>query len=143
MPTATVSTHIERPLEEVFAYAVDIKKLPEWVPVILETWPTSGNPPEVGSTYVVKAQVGSRTMEIPSEVVGYEPNRLYAYKSYGFLTYTATMTLEETDTGTQVTELLEFKPQRLLDRLLDLFKVRISRNSHARNQALLKSILER
>ncbi len=142
MPTAKVSIQIDRPLEEVFEYAIAIDKLHEWVPVILEAWATSGNPPETGATYTVKAQLGGRTMEIPSVVVGFEPNQLYAYRSYGFLTYTDTMTFQETNNGTLVTELLDFSSSGLFERLLDPIKLLISKNSHTRNQKLLKSILE-
>lgn len=143
MATAEVSVTIARPIEEVFAYAVALENYPEWVPVILAAWPSSGNPPaEVGASYMVKARVMGRTMEFPSEVVGYEPNRLYAYKTYGFLTYTDTMTLEENGAGTLVTERLDMRSDDRLARLLDPLKLMISKRSHRRNQKLLKAVLE-
>ena len=142
MPKTEISIHIERPLEDVFAYIVAMENLHEWVPVILESWPVSGNYPEVGSTYLVKARVMGNTMDIPSEVVAYEPNRLFAYKSYGFLTYVDTVTLQETETGTLVTEHIDLKSEGTFARLLDPLKLVISRRSHQENQKLLKSILE-
>ena len=75
MATTEISITVERPVEEVFAYVVAIENLSEWTPVILDSWPLEGNPPEVGSTYIVKAELMGKTMEIPSEVIGYEPNR--------------------------------------------------------------------
>jgi carbon monoxide dehydrogenase subunit G len=142
MATAEISITVERPLEEVFAYIVNIKNLNEWVSVVLDSWPVSGNLPEAGSIYIVKAQIMGKTMEILSEVVDYKPNRLYAYKSYGFLTYVDTMLLEETKNGTLVTEHLDMKSEGRFLRLLDPLKLIISKRSHLKNQQQLKRILE-
>lgn len=142
MANAKISIVVERPVEEVFTYVVDRDNLNEWVPVILDSWPVSGNYPEVGSTYMVKARFMGNTMEIPSEVVGYESNRLFAYKSYGFLTYVDTMTFQETSAGTLVTEHLDMKSEGRFSRLLDPLKLIISKRSHQKNQQLLKAILE-
>ncbi len=134
MASATLSVTVERPLEEVFDYIVDNENLKEWVPVILDSWAVSGNMPEAGSRYIVKAQLMGRTMEIPSEVLEYIPNQLYAYKSYGFLTYEDTMTFQETDSGTLVTEHLNMKSEGRFMRLLDPFKLLLSKRSHQKNQ---------
>jgi uncharacterized protein YndB with AHSA1/START domain len=142
MATTELAVTVERPIEEVFAYVVDIKNLNEWVPVILDSWFVAGSVSEVGSTYIVKASFMGNTMEIPSEVVGYEPNRLFAYKSYGFLTYVDTMTFHETKTGTLITEYIDMKAEGRFARLLDPLKLIISKRSHQTNQKLLKSILE-
>lgn len=142
MATTEISISVDRPIEEVFAYVVAIEKLHEWTPVIQEAWPVSGNPPEQGSTYIVKARVMGRSMEIPSEVVGYEPNRLFAYRSSGFLAYTDTITFEQTDAGTTMTERIDMRSSGGLARLLDPLKLAISRRSHRTNQKLLKSLLE-
>ncbi len=142
MATAKISITVERPIEEVFAYVVHMDNLPEWTPVILDSWPLSGNYPEVGSTYMVKAQFIGNTMEIPSEVVGYEPNRLYAYQSHGSLAYVDTISFQETETGTLVTEHINMKSKGRFSRLFDPLKLIISKRSHQKNQRLLKKILE-
>jgi len=142
MATADLSVTIERPIEEVFAYVVAIENLHEWTPVIQDSWPLSGNPPEVGSTYMVKAQVMGITMEIPSEVTGYKSNWLYAYKSYGTLAYEDTITFQETEAGTIVTEHLNMRSEGWFSRLLDPLKLIISKRSHRENQQLLKTVLE-
>ena len=142
MTNAEISITIKRPIEEVFAYVVAIENLHKWTPVILDSWPVSGNLPEVGSTYMVKAEFMGKTMEIPSEVVGYEPNQLYAYKSYGSLAYEDTITFRETEAGTLVTEHIDMKSEGRFSRLLDPLKLIISKRSHQKNQQLLKDILE-
>jgi uncharacterized membrane protein len=142
MANAEISIMVERPVAEVFTYVVDKDNLNEWVPVILDSWLVSGNYPEAGSTYMVKAQFMGRTMEIPSEVVAYEPNRLFAYKSYGFLTYVDRMSFQETEAGTLVTEQIDMKSDGPFSRLLDPLKLILSKRSHQKNQQLLKRILE-
>lgn len=142
MPDTEISIMVERPVAEVFSYVVDRENLNEWVPVILDSWPVSGNYPEAGSRYMVKAQFLGKTMEIPSEVVDYEANRLFAYKSYGFLTYVDRMTFQETESGTLVTEQIKMKSEGLFSRLLDPLKLILSKRSHRKNQQLLKGILE-
>ncbi len=142
MPAAEISITVQRPLEEVFAYVAAIENLAEWTPVILDAWPLAGRPPEVGSTYMVKAEIMGKTMEIPSEVTGYEPNRLFAYKSHGFLTYEDRITFQETAAGTLITESIDMKSDRPLLRVLDPLKLLISRRSHRQNQQMLKAILE-
>lgn len=142
MASTEISITVERPVEEVFAYVVAIENLHEWTPVILDSWPLSGNPPEVGSTYMVKAQIMGKTMEIPSEVTGYEPNRLYAYRSYGSLAYEDTITFQQAEAGTLVTEHIDMKSEGRFSRLLDPLKLIISKRSHQKNQQLLKTILE-
>ena len=142
MAKTEISIRVNKPIEEVFAYVVDMDNLKEWVPVILNSWAVSGNYPAVGSTYIVEARVMGNTIEIPSEVVGYEPKRLFAYKSYGFLTYVDTMTFQKTDSGTLMTEQLDMKSEGRFSRLLDPIKLIISKRSHQKNQKLLKSLLE-
>ena len=67
MATAEISILVERPIEEVFAYVVAIENLHEWTLVILDSWPLSGNPPEVGSTYMVKAEIMGRSAGIQTK----------------------------------------------------------------------------
>ena len=142
MAATKISIKVKRPIEEVFTYVVGLDNLSEWTPVILDSWPLSGNYPEVGSTYMVKAQFMGKTMEIPSEVVGYEPNRLYAYRSNGSLAYVDTISFQKTETGTLVTEHINMKSEGRFSRLLDPLKLIISKRSHKKNQRLLKEILE-
>lgn len=142
MATAEISIQIERPVEEVFAYAIDVGRLAEWNEVIQDSWPTSGDQSKVGATYVVKARIMGKVMEIPSEVVGYEPNRLYAYHSKGSLSYVDAKIFEKTETGTLVTERIEMNSEGTFSRLLDPIKLSISKRSHQKNLELLKAVLE-
>jgi len=142
MASAELTITIERPVEEVFAYVADIKHLPEWVDVIQDSWPTADDLTEVGSTYVVKAKVMGQTMEIPSEVVGYESNHVYAYQSKGMLSYVDTMIFEETENGTLLTERIIMESEGRFARLIDAIKLNISVRSHQKNLEMLRARLE-
>ena len=142
MPTAEISITIDQPVSDVFAYVVDLERMPEWVPVIQEARPISRDMTRIGATYMVNARVMGKEMEIPSEVVGYETDRLYAYRATGAMAYVDTMTFEETETGTRVTDRIVMESEGGFARLLDHLKLMISKRSHQKNLALLKANLE-
>lgn len=50
MPTAEIYSTVDRPVKEVFDYAIDVERLPEWNAVIQDSWRSSGDPSEIGST---------------------------------------------------------------------------------------------
>jgi uncharacterized protein YndB with AHSA1/START domain len=142
MPVAEISIQVSRPIEEVFAFAVDVGQLPEWNGVIEDSWATSADQSAVGATYMVRAKIMGRTMEIPSQVVAYEPGRLYAYQAWGSMPYVSTKFFEETEAGTQVTERIKMESEGRFSRLLDQIKLSVSKRSHQKNLELLKTILE-
>lgn len=142
MLSAELSITVARPISEVFAYVADIERLPEWVPVIQRAEPTSADMNQVGATYVVTARFMGRTMQIPSEIVGYEPNRLYAYRAYGSMAYQDTMVFDQTEQGTLIKEHIVMASTGRLARLVDSLKIMVSKSSHKKNLQLLKQILE-
>lgn len=142
MPSAEMEILIRRPLEEVFAFAVDVRRLKEWNQVIQDSWLTSGNNNETGTTYMVKAKVMGLTMEIPSEVVRFELNQTYAYYSDGFPSYLSVKTFEEVEEGTLVSERIEMDSKGLLSWLVGPVMLPISRRSHTANLKELKRVLE-
>jgi len=142
MATAVLNITINRPVEEVFAYVVDINSLHEWNGVIEDSWPIAGKPDDVGSTYMVKANIMGKIMEIPSEVVGYEPNRLYAYRAEGSMPYVDTKHFEATPQGTRITEHIVMQSEGRIAQLIDGIKLSISKRTHQQNLETLKSIME-
>lgn len=83
-----------------------------------------------------------KVMEIPSEVVAYELNRLYGYQAGGSMPYVSTKIFEETGAGTLVTERLEMEPDGRLSRLPGPVMLSVSKRSHRKNSEQLKTILE-
>lgn len=142
MPVTEINIPINQPVEEVFEYAVDVDRLKEWNVVIQDSWMTSGAQTEVGSTYIVKAKIMGQVMEIPSEILAYEHNRLFTYRAGGSMPYASTKFFEETEYGVRITERLEMEREGRLSRLLSPIMLRISKRSHQKNLELLKEKLE-
>lgn len=75
MVTVEASVDINRPIEEVFAYATDPTKAPEWSSMILESTLEGSGPIGVGSRFSVVAKVLGRRVDSTAEVTQYEPPR--------------------------------------------------------------------
>lgn len=142
MSSAEFKIVIKRPVNQVFAYAIDVAHLPEWNEVIEDSWMTAGQVSDVGARYIVKARAFGRTMEIPSEVIAVEPNRVFAYKAGGSMPYRSTRTFEETAQGTLVTERIELEFRDRFSRLASPLVLRAMKRSHQKNIELLKAVLE-
>ena len=142
MATKQVCIEIACPIKDVFEFVSEIENLNKWTPVIVNTWALQGTPPELGSRYMVKARIAGRTMEIPSEVIGFEKNKLFAYRSLGSMGYDNEITFETTDTGTRMTECIQMPSSGGLAAFLTPLKIAIAGRSHAKSQAVLKELLE-
>src|SRR5439155_443519 len=75
-----ISTHVNRPVAEVFKYMSDPTKLPEWNSVVEEATP-SETPVRVGTKIQVRARFLGRKIDSPSVVTEYEVNKRYTNKS--------------------------------------------------------------
>jgi uncharacterized membrane protein len=81
MATLEISTVINRPVEEVFAFVVDPENYPKWMSGISEVTITSAGPIGVGTTYRSVLTFLGRRIETEAEFTEYEPNHSYAQKS--------------------------------------------------------------
>lgn len=83
MTEVIVSTEIERPADEVFAYLADMANNPEWQQGQQRcTW-TSEPPLALGSTYDQEARFLGRTITSSFEVTEFEPGRRIRIVSTG------------------------------------------------------------
>jgi carbon monoxide dehydrogenase subunit G len=90
---------VERPIELVFAFITDMHKVKLWLP-IENIRPTSSGPMGVGSTFVQEAQFLRQRFEAISEVIRYEPPRVFVIKMIqGPFPLTNSMYCEPTETG--------------------------------------------
>ena len=142
MPSTMLRITIERPVDEVFAYTIDVDRLSDWNGVIEDSWMTSGDELKLGATYVVKAKMMGKIMEIPSEVVAYEPDRVFAYRVGGSMAYTDTKTFKATASGTLITERIESESDGFFSTLLSPILFAAMKRSHQKNLEQLKSNLE-
>lgn len=70
-------TDIRAPAGEVFRWVTDPALVPRWVQDLLESRPESATDPiRVGSRSVEVLEVGSKRLEVPSQVTAFVPDRL-------------------------------------------------------------------
>jgi uncharacterized protein YndB with AHSA1/START domain len=77
MPPIITSTEIGRPPDEVFAYAIDPSKFPEWQQGVVSGHmdaPTT----RVGSKCTTVRRIGGREREVTTEITEYDPPRRWA-----------------------------------------------------------------
>jgi uncharacterized protein YndB with AHSA1/START domain len=136
------SVTINRPVEEVFAYATDIKSWPQWHDAIVESEQTSEGPPGVGTTFKGKAHMEGRTMEFTGKVTEYNPyERECKVMDFGSAISENTFTFAPTDVGTRITLVYAVKVRGLAK----LMSSRINSGMHEElKQAVskLKTVLE-
>jgi uncharacterized protein YndB with AHSA1/START domain len=111
MATLEISTVINRPVEEVFAFLSNPENGPKWSSGSSDVTITSAGPIGVGTTYRSIRTVLGRRIESDGVVTAYEPNRSYATKSTsGPFPVEGRMTFERVDGGTRVSGTLVGEP---------------------------------
>ena len=74
---------VNRPLEEVFAYAADFSNSAEWDPGVDSAKAVEPGPVMVGSLYSLEGNFGPSTLPMQYEVVEYEPPHRVVLKGRG------------------------------------------------------------
>jgi carbon monoxide dehydrogenase subunit G len=104
MAKLEISTVINRPVEEVFAFLSDYENNPKWISGSIEVKKTSEGPIGVGATYRTVLMFLGRRIESETELTEYEPNRRHAMKSKsGPFPVENRVTFERVNGGTRVT----------------------------------------
>ncbi len=108
------SVTINRPVEDVFTYATDIKSWPQWHESIVEAEQTSEGPVGVGTTFKAKAHMEGRTMEFTGKMTEYDPYTLSdKVMDYGNFIIDDTLMFDPTDGGTRFTMVYDVKVRGL------------------------------
>jgi uncharacterized protein YndB with AHSA1/START domain len=103
MATLELSTIINRPVEEVFAFVSNPENIPKWSSLSRGVTLTSAGPIGVGTTYRSVVAFLGRRIEGETELTEYEPNRSFAEKSQsGPFPIENRTTFERVDGGTRV-----------------------------------------
>jgi uncharacterized membrane protein len=98
------SVVIDRPVEEVFAYMMDIKNWLQWHAGMLEAEQSSEGPAGVGTTYRGVSQSLGQRMEWTSELTVYEPNKKVMQRlQSGPMLFDQSFAFEQVEGGTKVT----------------------------------------
>jgi len=104
------SITINRPVEEVFAYATDIKNWPKWHETIVEAEQTSVGELGVGTTFKAKAHMEGQTMEFTGKMTEYDPyKRSGKIMDYGNFVIDDTLMFDPATGGTRFTMAYDVK----------------------------------
>lgn len=108
MVRAEESVIVNRPVEEVFAYATDIERFPEWSALVRRAEKLSDGPTGLGTSLRTDVQFLGRQFTSEQVVTEYVPNRLFAGKSIsGPIPMTITTAFEPSAGGTRVTQTID------------------------------------
>jgi uncharacterized protein YndB with AHSA1/START domain len=142
MAKLEISTVINRPLEEVFAFVSNPENYPKWLSSSTEVKITSRGPVGVGTTFRPVVTFLGRRMEGESEVTEYEPNRVYATKSKsGPFPVENRSTFERVEGGTRITFTAAAEPGGFF-KLAEPLLVRMLKRQFEGDFANLKNMME-
>jgi uncharacterized protein YndB with AHSA1/START domain len=146
MAAIVVSVEIARSPEEVFSYASDPARFPEWQEKVVSARPESDAPLAVGSRAAVTRRVGRREQPAIEELVALDPPRSFEYRATGDrpVIAIATGTIEPLDGGrrSRVTVALDFEARGIGRLLVPLVIRPQARRQLPRDQQRLKELLE-
>ncbi len=114
MVEGSASTHIERPVGEVFAAVADVTRMGDWSPECTAArWVAPATGPAVGARFEGDnvARLGPITLKrwtTTSEVTEYVPGEVFEFAAEGYTTWRDEF--EARDGGTQVTETYRHAP---------------------------------
>src|SRR6059036_2001773 len=105
-----ISCEIRRPVEEVFAYATDPAKTPEWKTSVLESSAEPVGPMRVGTQIHTVMRLFGRRIASTAEVTELVPNMKLVQKTNSPSPVEVTCLAEPTSGGTKVTATAVAKP---------------------------------
>jgi uncharacterized protein YndB with AHSA1/START domain len=112
MPPIVSNIEIVRPPDEVFAYATDPSRFPEWQRDVLRVRIEGGGPPRVGTRFTTIRRIGRVEQTTTQEITELDPPRRWAARGVdGPFRPGAGITVEPLDGGrrSRVTFALEFE----------------------------------
>jgi len=98
-----VTIHINRPVEQVFAFLADAKNLRTWQSNLVENEQLTEEPLGVGTRFREVRRMGPRQSEIQAEITVFEPNKRFATKTLTKPQVTVNYAFEAEDGGTRLT----------------------------------------
>lgn len=141
MARTEASIVINRPVEEVFSYLMDVNNWPEWTG-FPELEQTSEGPVGVGTTFRGVSEFLGRSGEWTSEVTAYEPNRKFQQKIiWGSMSIEQSSIFEPVEGGTKYTQIGEGETGGIFKMATPVVN-RMMKKQLESNLAKLKEVLE-
>ncbi len=106
-----ISTLVDRPIEDVFAFIGNPLNTPKWQTIVSRIEQVVPGAVGVGSKFNVQAQMMGRAMQGLMEVTAYEPPNKFGFTNKaGPVEIAATITLQSVGSGTKITINIQANP---------------------------------
>ena len=102
MITHEVTVHLNKPVEQVFAFLMDTTKLTTWQTNLIKIDKITEGPLRMGSRFREIRRLGRRESEIQGEITAFEPNKRFETKTLTKPQVTVSYFLESEEGGTRV-----------------------------------------
>jgi hypothetical protein len=142
MAAGEATIRIASPPRDAFSVICDVEHNHRWSSTSIQGWATSPGPMGVGSTAHEISRFLGRRLEVDSEVVEFEPDRLLGVVTRGGpFPIHVTFRVDPVDGGSQVAVAFEAQPTGPI-RLVDGLVSALVRRTFATDLANLKRLLE-
>jgi uncharacterized protein YndB with AHSA1/START domain len=142
MITHEVTVHLNKPVEQVFAFLMDTTKLTTWQTNLIKIDKITEGPLRLGSRFQEVRHLGGRESEIQGEITAFEPNTRFETKTMTKPQVTVSYFLEPEEGGTRVKHRFVMVTSGLM-RLLEPMIAKSIREENDSDFQNLKRILER
>ena len=97
-----VTLHLNRPIEQVFAFLADYQNLRTWLSNLIENEQLTEGPLRVGTRFRELRRTGPRQSEIQAEITDFESNQRFGTRTITEPQVTVSYSLEGEDGGTRL-----------------------------------------
>jgi hypothetical protein len=109
------SQHIDRPVEEIFAFMMDFRTAPRWRSLVRHMEVVGGGPVQLGSKILLTMDVMGKAVQLEAEVWRYEPPYRFGMRNTNQgITGNFEYVLEPGGAGTTVTFTCDIRPHGLM-----------------------------
>lgn len=142
MARVDATVFINRPVDEVFAFVIDLRNGKMWQAGFIESRPMSEEPIGVGSKFQDVREFLGRHIVSEGEVIAYEPAQKFGLKvGFGPVPFMGIFNFEPDEDGTKMTFVGEGEPGFFF-KLLEPVVMWAFRKRMEENFATLKEVLE-
>ena len=142
MITFDLSTLVDRPMPDVFAFLSNPMNLPKWQHMIANIEQVTPGAPGIGSKFKVSAEMMGRKIDGNMEIIAFEPPAKFGFTNQaGPMQVTVTATLKPAGTGTKISLHADGNPAGVFKVAEGVLAGQIKSQMEA-NLARLKSVLE-
>jgi len=116
-----VTIHLDKPVEQVFAFLTDTRKLSTWQSNLIKSEPLTEGPLRAGSRFREVRRINNKEEEIDGEITALEPNKRHETKTVTKPEAMVSYVLDPEQGGTRLTYkfvLITSGPMRLMEPIM-------------------------